>query len=118
MVENFIPEELQVLSRENALINFSDDAALVDEMLTYFIESAPSTIDKLRAAIDENRYADWASAAHYMKGETATLCLERINCIAAKIEKAGKTQDSSEVKAMFQVLEKEFDALKKLLGKG
>jgi HPt (histidine-containing phosphotransfer) domain-containing protein len=114
MAENFIPENLAVLNRENALTNFSDDAALVDEMLAYFGESAPDSISKLQSAIKDNRFSDWASAAHFIKGESATLCLERINCIVAKIEKAGKAQDNSEVETMFKVLEDEFAAFKKL----
>jgi HPt (histidine-containing phosphotransfer) domain-containing protein len=115
MAENIIPDNLVVLSRENAVINFSDDAALVDEMLQYFADSAPANIAKLKSAIDEKNYPVWISVAHLMKGESATLCMERINCITAKIEKAGKMQDNSEIHTMFELLEQEFAAFKKLL---
>lgn len=115
MADNIIPDNLVVLSRENALINFSDDAALVDEMLKYFEDGAPENIAKLKNAIDEKNYPAWISVAHLMKGESATLCLERINCVTAKIEKAGKMQDSNEAQTMFELLEQEFAAFKKLL---
>ena len=52
-----------------------------------------------------------------MKGEAATLCLERINAVALKLEQAGKRQEPAEAEAMLAVMEKEMQALVDILPK-
>jgi len=110
MSEEYIPDGLPVLAKETALENFCDNAELLDEMLQYFADGIPEKLKTLKAAIAAKDYAAWISTAHMVKGEAATLCLQRINAIALKLEMAGKRQESADAEAMLAVMEKEMQA--------
>lgn len=117
MSEEYIPEGLRVLAKETALENFCDNAELLDEMLQYFADGIPDKLKTLKTAIAAKDYPVWISTAHLVKGEAATLCLERINAVALKLEQAGKRQEPAEAEAMLAVMEKEMHALIDVLPK-
>jgi HPt (histidine-containing phosphotransfer) domain-containing protein len=117
MSEEYIPDGLLALAKEAALENFCDNAELLDEMLQYFADGMPEKLKTLKAAIAAKDYAVWASTAHMVKGEAATLCLQRINAIALKLEMAGKRQEPADAEAMLAVMEKEMQAFTGVLQK-
>ena len=117
MSEAYIPEGLVVLAKETALENFCDNAELLDEMLQYFADGIPEKLSKLKTAIAAKDYSVWVPTAHLVKGEAATLCLQRINAIAFKLEMAGKHQETAEAEAMLAVMEQEMQALLDILKK-
>lgn len=115
MSEEYIPENLVVLAKATALENFCDNAELLDEMLQYFADGIQDKLKTLKTAIASKDYPVWISTAHLVKGEAATLCLERINAVALKLEQAGKRQEPADAEAMLAVMEKEMQALVDIL---
>lgn len=117
MSDAYIPDNLKVLAKETALENFCGNTELLDEMLQYFADGITEKLAKLKPAIAAKDYAVWVPTAHLIKGESATLGLERINTIALKLEMAGKKQEPAEAEAMLAVMEKEMQALADILKK-
>jgi HPt (histidine-containing phosphotransfer) domain-containing protein len=117
MSDAYIPATLKVLAKETALENFCGNTELLDEMLQYFADGISEKLAKLKTAIAAKDYTVWVPTAHLIKGESATLCLERINAVAFKLEMAGKRQETAEAEAMLAVLEKEMQALVDVLKK-
>ncbi len=117
MSEEYIPETLLVLDKTTALENFCDNAELLDEMLQYFADGITEKLKTLKTAIAAKDYPVWISTAHLIKGEAATLCLQRINAVALKLEQAGKHQEPAEAEAMLAVMEKEMQSFADILPK-
>jgi HPt (histidine-containing phosphotransfer) domain-containing protein len=117
MSDAYIPDNLKVLAKETALENFCGNAELLDEMLQYFADGITEKLANLKTAIAAKDYSVWVPTAHLIKGESATLCLERINAIAFKLEMAGKKQETADAEAMLAVMETEMMALVDVLKK-
>lgn len=111
MNEKYIPEGLATLDRNTALENFCGDAKLLDEMLQYFADGIQEKLNILKNAIARLDCPTWASTAHSIKGEAATLCLQRINALALKLEQAGKRQETDDAENMLAALGEEARAL-------
>lgn len=83
-------------NKEFALEQTGGDQELLEELLTLFRESSASDLKQLQAAIAANNPAGVVSAAHSIKGASASLGIEAIRRIAMVVEADGR-KDSLEV---------------------
>ena len=61
-------------------------------------------IERIRQAVASGDCAEVEAAAHCLKGAAAILCAERLHAIAARIERAGTSDDIQTAEAQLEVL--------------
>ncbi|MCA8963004.1 MAG: Hpt domain-containing protein [Planctomycetes bacterium] len=85
-------QDLPVFDEETALGLFEHDRELLDEVVALFRSSARrllAEIEEFDAAGPEQR-EELVRSAHSLKGAAANVAAERIRCLAAALEKAGR----------------------------
>jgi HPt (histidine-containing phosphotransfer) domain-containing protein len=88
-----------VFDLEAALKSMGDDKSLLWETLGDFIEFYGDSGEKLRSALDENRYDDVEILAHTLKGLGGTFAAPSLRASALTLEKAmraGEVDDASQ----------------------
>ena len=77
-------------NKEFALEQTGGDEELLEELLTLFRDSSASDLKQLQTAVDGYDTAGVVSAAHSIKGASASLGIEAIRHIAMVIEADGR----------------------------
>ena len=76
-------------NRAFALEQVADDEELLDELLVLFRESSASDLEQLRRAVAADDPAGVLTAAHSLKGASASLGMEGIRQLALAMESDG-----------------------------
>ena len=95
-------------NREFALEQTAGDEELLEELLTLFRESSASDFEQLQAAVQSNDPGGVASAAHSLKGASASLGIEAIRQLALVMEADGR-------KGSVEVARRDLDTMAALL---
>lgn len=77
-------------NRAFALEQVADDEELLDELLTLFRESSASDLEQLRRAVVADDPTGVLTAAHSLKGASASLGMEGIRQLALVMESDGR----------------------------
>ena len=81
------------------------------EVLEEYLHSAPSDLQKLRAAVTAGDAKATGAAAHAIKGASATIGAKGFAAIALLLEQSGKQAQMDEAPAQFARLEAEYAEL-------
>jgi HPt (histidine-containing phosphotransfer) domain-containing protein len=73
-------------NKEFALEQTGDDAELLEELLTLFVDSSAGDLANLRAAVEAGDADQVVRASHSIKGASASLGLETIREVALAME--------------------------------
>ena len=110
-------DENPPLNRAEALERVGDDEAFLEELLTIYLEEFAEKSPALAEALGKGDAPGVREIGHYIKGASANLSLPGLQAAAWTIEKAGAESRLEDAKAAYQVLQSEFERLKKFLGK-
>ncbi len=98
-------------NKEFALEQAADDAELLQELLDIFKDSFRSDLEAIEAGITENSPDKISSAAHSIKGASASLGIAGINEVALAIESDSKAGGIGVAKAQVSSLRAMLDEL-------
>lgn len=101
------------LTTREALIDIAalDELTLGDtefqqEILETYVEDMPTCLVKLKQALDDRDWNDFASHAHQIKGASRTACVKSIPEIAERLEaQRSDLEDRSEIRGSIEKLE-------------
>jgi HPt (histidine-containing phosphotransfer) domain-containing protein len=93
------------------------DEELVIKLIDGFIDDLPKQIKALRAYLAAGDVKSSERQAHTIKGASANMGGEALRALAFEMEKEAKTGNLEYVKAHLPDLKKQFDRLKKEMGK-
>lgn len=82
-------------NKDFALEQTAGDEELLEELLILFKDSSASDLDLLQKAIDSDDAAGIVSAAHSLKGASASLGVEGIRALATEMESAAREGQTS-----------------------
>ena len=91
-------------NKEFALEQAADDAELLQELLDIFKDSFKADLLLIEAGVAENSPAKISSAAHSIKGASASLGIAGINEVAVAIENDSKNGGTSVAQDQVPVL--------------
>ncbi len=91
------------------------DTAFEREVLEEYLNSAPEDLRKIRDAVARGDAAATGSAAHALKGASATIGARGFAAIAFEMEQAGKAGDVPRAAGVLGRLEAEFVELTAVL---
>lgn len=86
------------------------------ELLTLFVETAHSDLDKLQTALSETDGGQAAAAAHSIKGAAANLGLTTLYETAKEIERLARAQELKGISAHINGLRGEIEVMATLAG--
>ncbi len=89
--------------------------SLFKELIKLFLGNTPLVIARLKSVLNENNANEIRFHAHTLKGTCANLSAHRLRDIARQMEKAGQNGESDKARMLMDKLEKEFEALVKIL---
>lgn len=89
-----------------------NDAELVAELVTLFIDDAPKQIAALRAAVESADAGGIERAGHALKGAAAVMFAAPLAEAARRLEFIGRDKNLAESRQAFAALEREWAALK------
>jgi signal transduction histidine kinase/CheY-like chemotaxis protein len=104
-----------VFDRDTALANFSNNEQLLAEMVSYFDENLDPHYDELQEALDQKDFRKLSALGHLIKGEAATLCIERIKMVSLQIEMAGKEEDAGKSAQFLKIFKEQIKKFRKEL---
>jgi CheY-like chemotaxis protein len=104
-----------IFDRDTALANFSNNEQLLAEMVSYFDENLDPHYDELQEAISQKDFRKLSALGHLIKGEAATLCIERIRMAAFQIEMAGKEEDAEKSVRLLKIFKDQVKKFRKEL---
>lgn len=110
-----IQEKLDLLidNKEMAVARFGGNVDLLVKFLNKF--SDDPTYDKLITAVNEKNYEHIEMFAHTMKGVAANLGLDLLSSNASDIVNAVRRDELTEIDAMMEVLETEYQRVIKII---
>ena len=76
--------------RQIAALGQGSSSDLLSRVVRSYLDAAPTMIEALRRAVDEDDYASISAAAHRFKGSSAQLGVERVADLCADLEALGK----------------------------
>ncbi|MCP4249747.1 MAG: response regulator, partial [bacterium] len=105
-------EPRRPLEIELALDQLGGDRGLFDEVLAMFLESAPTQLGDLRAALDRDDGAQLRLLAHSLKGAASNICAEPTRATAERLEQMGAEGETAAAEALLDELQQHLDRLR------
>jgi len=99
-----------VLDRQTGLRNMGDNEELYRKVLNEYLSENRNTLDRLKEAVSDKRYADAAQIVHKVKGSSGSIGAGLLQDAAASLQKALKEEREEEIVPLQ-------DRFSKLLGK-
>ena len=106
--------DLDFLSQLNS-IQRSGGPDIVEELLSVFVQDAPSRFSSIRGPLTDNDSGALEKAAHRLKGSSSQLGLVRVASLSASLERKGKEGNLDGAEALMDDLEKEYQHVEKLI---
>lgn len=101
-------------NRKFAMEQAADDADLLAELIEIFKDSSRNDFAALKKGLEEDDLGQVSSAAHSIKGASASLGIEGINKVAKIIEEGARAGDSQLPKQHVGNLEKLLEKLQEI----
>ena len=105
----------RIFDRELALRLLGGDAEFLDYLLEMFIPQGEAIFSELCSAIDLKELSIVKHTAHSLKGIAAQIGAQRLELAAYNLETSARTEDIEEVKALLELVDKEYSLVKKAL---
>lgn len=105
---SYTSDSAMVFDYKGVCDRLMDDTDMIKNVLKLYFIDTPPKVALIKKAILDNNCPEVELLSHAINGASANVGLERIRCIAAVIEQAGRAGDLSIVSGLIQELEKQF----------
>ncbi|MEQ8187419.1 MAG: response regulator, partial [Candidatus Eremiobacterota bacterium] len=105
----------EIFDRQELIKNLDDDEELFKELIDIFLDTIPSEIASLKAALNRKDFVMARRFAHSIKGVSGNIKANALSYIALNIEMAVKEDDIERASLLLPDIEEEFLKFKRLL---
>jgi len=99
------------IDRKNLLQRCMGNSALVEKLLSTFLDTLPSERNSLSEAIENNDLSSVSRIAHKLLGTASNMCAIPLSDAALEIEQAARNNQSDLVSKRWSDLDKRFENL-------
>ena len=100
-------------SLEKALEIVEGEVDLLKEIVQLFIQGAEEKVPAIKQGVEEKDFEKVVYNAHSLKGGAGSIAAFGFRALCENIEKAGRNRDMEKIAESFDLLQAEFERLKK-----
>jgi len=104
-----------IFDKQEFLNRLMNDRELAQTIITTFLDDMPRQIEALKLSVEQSNTENAATAAHRIMGAAGNVTGMTLHETAQAMEKAGKANDTEQLKLLMPELEKKFMELKKIM---
>jgi PAS domain S-box-containing protein len=101
--------------REDLLDRVSRDRDLAREIIDLFLANGPLLLTSIRESLENHDFKAAAFHAHTLKGASGNISAPTLQDLAKRLEAAGKAEDQETATSLLQVVELEYERVRKTL---
>ncbi len=109
--ESNLDSKLQVLDRELGLRNMGDNLQLYEDVLKEYYKENKDTLDSLKAAVSERRYADAMQIVHKVKSTSGSIGAKSLYDVSILFQRALNEEEEDEINQLYDRYSKLFRKL-------
>lgn len=109
--ESNLDSKLQFLDRELGLRNMGDNLQLYEDVLKEYYKENKDTLDSLKAAVSERRYADAMQIVHKVKSTSGSIGAKSLYDVSILFQRALNEEEEDEINQLYDRYSKLFRKL-------